>query len=278
MAERETIGLIGLGEMGQPMASRLMQGGWHVIGYDVEDKALDQAVAAGVRQAGSPADVARAVDPTIVSIVRTLPQTEAVLFDARGLVSAKRRALDVAVMSTLNPAAMAQLAQRAAGHGLTLVDAPVSGGQAGAAAGTLAIMLAGEPAAVERMRPVLERLGTNCFVLGERPGMGQAAKLANQIMLTAAMLGVAEGLTLARSFGLDPHTVLPIIGVSAGNSWVVQNWATVRRWWESYRPGTTLDILIKDLRSVQGCAADAHLSLPVASCVLEQILVAWPPK
>src|SRR5262249_57541799 len=77
MAERETIGLIGLGEMGQPMASRLMQGGWHVIGYDVEDKALDQAVAAGVRQAGSPADVARAVDRTIGSLVRTLPQTEA---------------------------------------------------------------------------------------------------------------------------------------------------------------------------------------------------------
>jgi 3-hydroxyisobutyrate dehydrogenase len=278
MPEQETVGLIGLGEMGQPMASRLLQGGWNVVGYDVEDKALKQAVAAGVRRAGSPAEVARAVDRTIVSIVRTLQQTEAVLFDAGGLVSANRPSLDVAVMSTLNPAAMARLAERAAGHGLTLVDAPVSGGQAGAEAGTLAIMLAGEPAALERMRPVLERLGTNRFVLGERPGMGQAAKLANQIMLTAAMLGVAEGLTLARSFGLDPDTVLPIIGVSVGNSWAVQNWATVRRWWENYRPGTTLDILVKDLRSVQGCAADAGLSLPVAACVLEEILGAWPPK
>src|SRR5262249_59410767 len=93
MAERETIGLIGLGEMGQPMASRLMQGGWHVIGYDVEDKALDQAVAAGVRQAGSPADVARAVDRTIVSIVRTLPQTEAGSFHAPGPPSAQRPGL-----------------------------------------------------------------------------------------------------------------------------------------------------------------------------------------
>jgi len=139
-------------------------------------------------------------------------------------------------------------------------------------------MLAGEPPALERMRPVLELLGTNRFVLGERAGMGQAAKLANQVMLTAALLGVAEGLTLARSFGLDAGTVLRIIGVSVGNSWAVQNWATARRWWETYQPGTTLDILVKDPRSVQSCAADAGLSLPVAACVLEQILGAWSPK
>jgi 3-hydroxyisobutyrate dehydrogenase-like beta-hydroxyacid dehydrogenase len=154
----------------------------------------------------------------------------------------------------------------------------VSGGRTGAEAGTLAIMLAGEPAALERMRPVLELLGTNRFVLGEQAGMGQAAKLANQIMLTAALLGVAEGLTLARSFGLDAGTVLPIIGVSTGNSWAAQNWTTARRWWEAYQPGTTLDILVKDLRSVQSCAEDAGLSLPVAAGVLERILGAWPPK
>ena len=278
MAQHGTVGLIGLGEIGLPMASRLVQGGWRVVGYDVQGKALEQAVAAGVKQAGSPAEVARTVDRTIVSVVRTLPQTEAVLFGTDGLVAANRAVIDVAVMSTLNPAAMAKLAERAAGHGLTLVDAPVSGGRAGAEAGTLAIMLAGEPAALERMRPVLELLGTNRFVLGERAGMGQAAKLANQVMLTAALLGVAEGLTLARSFGLDAGTVLPIIGVSAGNSWAVQNWTTARRWWETYQPGTTLDILVKDLRSVQSCAADAGLSLPVAACVLEQILGAWPPK
>ena len=142
MVEHGTVGLVGLGEIGLPMASRLVQAGWRVVGYDVQRKALEQAVAAGVQRAGSPAEVARAVDRTIVSVVRTLPQTEAVLFGADGLVSANRPTLDVAVMSTLNPAAMAKLAERAAGHGLTLVDAPVSGGRAGAEAGTLAIMLA----------------------------------------------------------------------------------------------------------------------------------------
>jgi 3-hydroxyisobutyrate dehydrogenase-like beta-hydroxyacid dehydrogenase len=131
MAECGTVGLIGLGEMGLPMASRLVQGGWHVVGYDVQDNALEQAVAAGVQPARSPAEVARGVDRTIVSVVRTLPQTEAVIFGGDGLVSANRSALDVAVMSTLNPAAMVQLAERAAGHGITLIDAPVSGGRTG---------------------------------------------------------------------------------------------------------------------------------------------------
>ena len=273
-----TVGLVGLGEMGLPMARRLVQAGWRVVGFDVREETLAQAIAAGVQRAESPAAVARTVDRTIVSIVRTLPQTEAVLFGADGFVSASRSPLDVAVMSTLNPVAMAKLAERGAGHGVTLVDAPVSGGRTGAEAGTLSIMLAGEAAALQRLQPILELLGTNRFVLGERAGMGQAAKLANQIMLTASLLGVAEGLTLARSFGLDADAVLPIIGVSTGNSWAAHNWATARRFWETYQPGATLDILVKDLRSVQSCAEDAGLSLPVAARVLEQILEAWPPK
>ena len=97
-------------------------------------------------------------------------------------------------------------------------------------------------------------------------------------MLAAALLGVTEGLTLARAFGLEADAVLPIIGASTGNSWAAQNWATARRLWETYRPGATLDVLVKDLHSVQSCAVDSGLSLPVAACVLEQILGAWPPK
>jgi 3-hydroxyisobutyrate dehydrogenase len=278
MAQLGTVGLIGLGEMGLPIAGRLVEAGWRVVGYDVEGAALERAVAAGVQRTASPAEVARAVDRAIVLVVRTLSQAEAVLFGPDGLVSAHRRALDVAVMSTLDPAAMAALAQRAAGHGLTLVDAPVSGGRAGAEAGTLAIMLAGAPPALERMRAVFDRLGANRFVVGERAGMGQAAKLANQIMLTASLLGVAEGLTLARAFGLDEGAVLPIIGASTGNSWAAQNWATARRFWEAYQPGGTLDLLAKDLRSVEGCAAAAGLSLPITACAMERLLGAWPRK
>jgi 3-hydroxyisobutyrate dehydrogenase-like beta-hydroxyacid dehydrogenase len=119
MAQLGTIGLIGLGEMGLPMAERLMQAGWRVVGYDVQDDALDRAVAAGVLRAASSAEVARAVDGRIVCVVRTLPQTESVLFGADGLISAHQSPLDVAVMSTLSPAAMAGLAERAEEHGVS---------------------------------------------------------------------------------------------------------------------------------------------------------------
>jgi 3-hydroxyisobutyrate dehydrogenase len=261
--------------MGGPMAANLVKAGWRVVGFDVGAERLREAERAGVQTARSCRDVARAADGIVVSIVRTLAQTEAVLFADEGLAAARRPGLDVVVMSTLDPGALADLAGRAAAADMTLIDAPVSGGKAGAEAGTLSIMLGGPPEAIERVRAVLECVGRNLFVLGERPGMGQAAKLANQIMLSAAMLGVAEGLTLARAFGLDAARVLPIIAASTGNSWAAQNWEFVRGMWERYAPGTTLDILDKDLRSVASAAARLQLRLPVSAAALAELHAAW---
>ncbi len=274
-----TIGFIGLGEMGLPMSANLVRRGWRVVGYDVSPEALRQAEANGVAAAASCRAVAEACDGVVVSIVRTLPQTEAVLFGPDGLAAAGRNALTVIVMSTLDPGAMVRLAEAARGHGMRLVDAPVSGGQIGAEQGTLAIMLAGERQVVEPLLGMLGCFGTNIFHVGERPGMGQAAKLANQIMLSAALAGVAEGLTLAAHFGLTADDVLPIVKHGTGNSWAAEHWAFCRRWWEEYHPGTTLDILDKDLRSVQSCAAAAGLDLPVSARLLERLHDLWhrPP-
>jgi 3-hydroxyisobutyrate dehydrogenase-like beta-hydroxyacid dehydrogenase len=275
MEERGAVGFVGLGEMGLPMAANLVKAGWHVVAFDIVAERLREAERLGAQAASSCREVARAADGIVVSIVRTLPQTETVLFGDEGLAAAHRLGLHVVVMSTLDPGAIMDLADRAAAESMTVIDAPVSGGKAGAEAGTLAIMLAGAPEATERVRAVLECFGRNLFVLGERPGMGQAAKLANQIMLSATMLGVAEGLTLARAFGLDASQVLPIIAASTGNSWAVQNWEIARRWWEHYAPGTTLDVLHKDLRSVASAATRLQLRLPVSTTVLEALLDAW---
>jgi 3-hydroxyisobutyrate dehydrogenase len=275
MERGRVVGFVGLGEMGGPMAANLVKAGWRVVAFDVAAERLRDAERAGVQPASSCRDVARAAGGIVVSIVRTLPQTEAVLFGDEGLAAAHRPGLDVVVMSTLDPGAMADLAGRAAAEGMTLIDAPVSGGKAGAEAGTLSIMLGGPPEAIERVRAVLECVGRSLFVLGERPGMGQAAKLANQIMLSAAMLGVAEGLTLARAFRLDASRVLPIIAASTGNSWAAQNWETVRGMWEHYAPGATLDILDKDLRSVASAATRLQLRLPVSAAVLAALHAAW---
>jgi 3-hydroxyisobutyrate dehydrogenase len=275
MERGRVVGFIGLGEMGGPMAANLVKAGWRVVAFDVVAGRLRDAERAGVRTATSCREVARAADGIVVSIVRTLPQTETVLFGDDGLASARRPALDVVVMSTLDPGAMADLAGRAGPHGMTVIDAPVSGGKAGAEAGSLSIMPSGPPEAIERVRAVLEIFGRNLFVLGERPGMGQAAKLANQIMLTAAMLGVAEGLTLARTFGLDASQVLPIIAASTGNSWAAQNWEIVRGWWERSAQSTSLDVLEKDLRSVASAAARTQVQLPVSAAALTALRVAW---
>ena len=275
MERRRVVGFVGLGEMGIPMAANLVKAGWGVVAFDTVAERVRDAERLGAQPASSCREVARAADGIVVSLVRTLPQTEAVLFGDEGLASAHRPELDVVVMSTLDPAAMADLADRATAEGMTLIDAPVSGGKGGAEAGTLSIMLGGPPEAIERVRAVLECFGRNLFVLGARPGMGQAAKLANQVMLAAAMLGVAEGLTLARAFGLDASQVLPIISASTGNSWAAQNWEFVRRMWEQYAPGTTLDIVEKDLRSVASAATRMHLQLPVSATALEALHGAW---
>jgi 3-hydroxyisobutyrate dehydrogenase len=275
MERGRVVGFVGLGEMGLPMAANLVKAGWRVAAFDTVAERLREAERAGAQAVGSCREVAQAAGGIVVSIVRTLPQTEAVLFGEAGLAAARRSGLDVVVMSTLDPGAMADLASRAAAEGMTVIDAPVSGGKAGAEAGTLSIMLGGPPEAIERARPVLECFGPHRFVLGGRPGMGQAAKLANQIMLSAAMLGVVEGLTLARAFGLDAAQVLPIVATSTGNSWAAQNWEFVRGLWERYAPGATLDVLEKDLRSVASAAGRLQLRLPVSATVLAALHDAW---
>lgn len=274
----EVVGIVGLGAMGYPMAANALKGGWQVVGYDVDPERLAAAAALGVRPAGSPRAVALAAEGVVISVVRTHEQTEAVLFGEDGLASAGRSGLHVAVMSTIDPGSMARFAEAAAARGLTLVDAPFSGGPPGAQAGTLAIMLAGPPAAIRRVRPVLASLGKSFFEIGERPGMGQAVKLANQIMLCAALLGTAEGLTLARRFGLEPAQVLPVIQASLGTSWVAEHWETFSRWWEEYTPGTSpLDILNKDMRTLQRQSAELGIELPVSALALERLYEAWRP-
>ena len=164
---REVVGVIGLGAMGAPMAANLERAGYEVAGYDVR----------GGGSAGSVAEAAARATRAVIVLVRTRPQVEEVL------AQLDRPGLDVVVMSTIDPGTMRRLAESLAERGMTAVDAPVSGGVAGAEAGTLAIMASGDPAALERCWPLFDAVGGSTFVIGDRPGMGQAVKLANQLML-----------------------------------------------------------------------------------------------
>jgi 3-hydroxyisobutyrate dehydrogenase len=163
---QEVVGFIGLGDMGSPMAANLRGAGYLVTGYDVDVPRLEAAATFGIRPARSCTDVARVSSSTLIVMVRTVAQTEAALLGEEGVLAAGRT-LTLVIMSTLDPGSMARIAERLAAHGITVVDAPVSGGVAGAREGSLSIMLSGQRAAVERVRPLLEKMGRDLFYLGE---------------------------------------------------------------------------------------------------------------
>jgi putative dehydrogenase len=255
----EMVGVVGLGAMGAPMARNLERAGFSVAGYDVR----------GTGSASSVAEVAAAATRAVIVLVRTRPQVEEVVG------ALERPGLDVVVMSTIDPGTMARLADELADRGMAAVDAPVSGGVAGAEAGTLAVMASGDAAAVARCRPLFDAVGGSLFVIGERPGMAQAVKLANQLMLAASMVAVEEGLRLAAGHGVAAADVLAVIERSTGASWAAANWETVLGWWRDYEPGGALDIVVKDLRSLLDDAAERRVPLPAAALALQRLPDVW---
>ncbi len=271
----DSVGMIGLGEMGLPMARNLRRRGFDVLGFDPSEAAKAGAREAGVRLCASVLQVAASSTRAVISIVRDLAQTEAVIFGSDGIVSSGRRGLGVVVMSTLSPVVVRALGDRAAAAGFPLLDAPVSGARPGAEAGTLTIMAAGPRALHEACLPYFEAMGKNVFHLGDVPGAGQAAKLSNNLMLAAAMVGCAEGLRYGMRHGIPEERLLELLEVSTARSWVVQHWEDVRRWWTEYRPGTTLDIVEKDLRAIVSESVESGARLPMTAACLQSLMEAW---
>jgi 3-hydroxyisobutyrate dehydrogenase len=149
----------------------------------------------------------------------------------------------------------------------------VSGGVRGAEARTLSIMAAGDRAAFDAARPLLDELGSTVRYLGPRPGLGQAAKLANQLMMTVALAGTVEGLALAERYGLERDQVLEVVGAGTGSSWVLEHWDWMRSLWEGYEPGNALDVLLKDMRALFNETEPS----PVAEAAYRRLLAYWEP-
>lgn len=268
------VGWIGLGEMGLPMAGNLVRAGYRVVGYDLDGDAVAAAVAAGAQSGVSLVEVVDRTD-VIVTMVRTAAQTEALLFGPEGLVACGARDCDLLVMSTLDPTTIERLAEMAAQSGLALVDAPVSGGVRGAEAATLSIMASGPAEALERALPMLDVLGAQTHRLGDRAGAGQAAKLANQVMMAVAIAGSYEGLALARSYGVPDELVIPAVGGGTGASWPLAHWDWMRSLWEEYEPNNALDILEKDLKAVLAVIGGSDVEMPVTDAVGVRLMSLW---
>jgi len=202
-----TIGFIGLGLMGKPMALNLLKKGFSVIVHSRSRGPVDELVAAGAQAAASPADVAKACT-AIVTMLPDGPDVSLVLEGANGIFSAMQRGTVILDSSTIAPATAKRLAAATAERGGQFLDGPVSGGEIGAIAGTLAFMIGGAAEAVEQMRPAIEAMGSpeKLVHVGES-GAGQVCKACNQIVLGGTMAVVAEAIALSRKSGVDPMKV-----------------------------------------------------------------------
>ena len=258
----ETVGFVGLGAMGRPMAANLVKSGFRVRGFDVSEAGRDALAAAGGEPAASAAEAAAGADVLLLMVVNA-DQARAVLFEA-GALDALPRGRCVVLMATCPPGAVEDIAARVAAAGRVLVDAPVSGGVAGAAAASLTIMAAAPADHVAAVRPVLDALGGKVVHVGERPGQGATVKAVNQLLCGVHIAAAAEALALAAKVGVDTGVMLDIVCGSAASSWMLKDRGP--RMLEADPPVTSaVDIFVKDLGIVLETGRDAKAALPLAA-------------
>lgn len=253
------VGFVGLGSMGMPMAQNLIARGFDVRGYDVRP---ESAVALGKGAAASAAGAADGADALVLMVVNAA-QAETVLF-AQGALDALREGAAVILMATCPPGAVEALAARVEASGKRFIDAPVSGGVAGATTATLTIMAAAPKATFEAARPLFEALGDKVFHVGERPGQGATVKTVNQLLCGVHIAAVAEAFALAAKVGVDLKILLEIMSGSSASSWMLKDRGP--RMLEAEPVVTSaVDIFVKDLGIVLQAGGDMKVSLPLAS-------------
>jgi 3-hydroxyisobutyrate dehydrogenase len=239
------IGFIGLGIMGQPMSRHLLQAGLSLTVYNRTASKAQALIEMGAKPANSPAAVAAASEIIITTLPDT-PEVETVLFGKDGVYNGLSAGKIVVDMSTISPEATVQFAARLREKQCELLDAPVSGGENGAIAGTLTIMVGGNEQAFTKCLPLFQAMGRNIVHLGAS-GNGQRTKLVNQVICALNILAMSEGLHLAERIGLDAEKVLHVVSSGAAGSWMLSNLAP-RILQNDFQPGFMIKLQQKDLR------------------------------
>ena len=263
-ASAERVAFIGLGHMGGPMAANLVEAGHVVTAFDLSEAALAKAAEAGAIAAPSALAAAEGAS-VVMSMLPASRHVEALYLGEGGLLARLPAGTLVIDCSTIAPASAQRVAQAAAARGVAMLDAPVSGGTTGAAAGTLTFIVGGEPSALDRARPLLAAMGRHVFHLGGA-GAGQVAKLCNNMALGVIMAVTGEALALGASHGLDPRALSAMMAVSTGRSWateVCNPWPGVKPEAPAsrgYAGGFGNDLMLKDL----GLAIEAALQVGAA--------------
>ena len=267
-AANEPIGFIGVGRMGGAMAQRLLKAGYPLTVFDPSDEAVRPLLAAGATRANSPAAAASAAEIVLAS----LPTPQVVLHVINGPNgiregTAIRYFVD---LSTSGPAAAIAIERGLRERGIQALDAPVSGGIAGAVAGTLSIMASGPRPAFNHVESVLARLG-KLFFVGEEPGLGQTLKLANNLMSQAAIAITAEALAMGVKAGLDPKVMLEVINVSSGRNTASENKFPKHVLTRGFDFGFSTGLAYKDVRLCLEEAAALGVPMRVGEAVREML-------
>ena len=265
------VAFVGLGAMGLPMATNLLGRGFTVSGYDLNSRALDALESAGGNRAGSAAEAASGADILILMVVNAA-QAEAVLFEG-GALEALRPGGMVALMATCPPSAVEAIEARVREAGRRLVDAPVSGGVAGARGATLTIMAAGPRDSFDAAKPVFDALGDKVFHVGERAGQGAMVKTVNQLLCGVHIAVVAEAFALAAKVGVDLKILLEIMSGSAASSWMLKDRGP-RMLSADPEVASAVDIFVKDLGIVLDAGRDTKAALPLAAAAHQMFLAA----
>lgn len=244
MSDRsETIGFIGMGMMGGGMAANLLKNGFPLVAYDIDPAKNERFAGLGATIANGPAGVAQAAS-TVICIVETTAQVRDVVLGDGGVLEGAQEGDIFVCSATVDPIAVKELHATLAEHGITVIDAPVSGGVPRAEAGDLSIIVGGDEAAVEKCRPAFEAMSSRIFHMGGI-GQGLAMKLCNNMITQATRVVVTEAMVMGAKAGLDPQKMIDVISVSTGNSATFQ--AVAPRYLSGdFSPGGTIDISYKD--------------------------------
>jgi L-threonate 2-dehydrogenase len=266
------VGIIGLGAMGNGMAQSLRRAGHEVHVFDVRTEVVSAFVKDGGVECQSVADLAAQCD-VVVSVVVNAAQTESVLFGDNGCAASLKAGSVFVMCSTVDPNWSVALEAKLEPLGIHYIDAPISGGAAKAAAGSMTMMTAGKPAAYEIAEPFLNAMAGKVYKLGKSAGAGSKVKIINQLLAGVHIAAAAEAMALGLREGVDPNALYEVITNSAGNSWMFENrMAHVLA--ADYTPLSAVDIFVKDLGLVLDLARASKFPLPLSSTAHQMFMQA----
>jgi len=251
-----SVGFIGLGNMGNPMASNVLKNGFPLTVFDKNPKTMENLVQAGAKAAASAKQVIESAE-VILTCLPGSPEVEGLYLDPGGLVALAKTGTVLVDLSSVLPSTPRKLEPRAKARGVHFLEAPVSGGVTGARAATLAVMSGGDAAVLERVRPILRSIGTNIYHVGPA-GSGNTLKAINNMMSSVNALAMMEGLVLGLKAGLDLNTMAEIVKASSGNSNAL---ARVERALipRNFEPGFKVQLMNKDLETFNTIARELHV-------------------